>query len=294
MFDLKEATDELSLAAYIQTHPEFQYLADTWDSERNKFFTLDTLPANSGRQVWWVCSRGHEHKASLKKKLAGFGKRCGACRKEEPSSNRPTVASAYKRLVSEWGAKNNISPEAVSTKSTGQFWWKCSKGHEYQMSLKHKLQGGWCPKHSLNGTSRIEIIFRDLFAQTLTNVNMDHSHKAVLSDGSSFQVDIEGSHHGIPVVVEYDGSLWHKQKEVVTRDIEKTEQLLSDGFYVIRIRGESLGHLPVTHENLLQLDHCYPSSDKMNLQLRAKAMRWLNKRDEILTPIYAQLKQAKN
>ena len=49
-------------------------------------------------------------------------------------------------LLNKWDyEKNIILPEGITTGSGKKVWWKCTKGHSYEDSVKHQNAGRNCP-----------------------------------------------------------------------------------------------------------------------------------------------------
>lgn len=55
------------------------------------------------------------------------------------------LANKKDYLLEEWSNKNNLSPKEVSYGSNKKFLWKCSKGHEWEASVYHRINGNGCP-----------------------------------------------------------------------------------------------------------------------------------------------------
>lgn len=64
------------------------------------------------------------------------------------------------QLIKEWDfEKNQINPQDVSVWSHKKAWWKCEKGHQYEMSVADRSNGNACPYCS---NHRVLIGFNDL------------------------------------------------------------------------------------------------------------------------------------
>ena len=66
-------------------------------------------------------------------------------------------------LLEEWNwDKNNlleVFPNTTALRANRKVWWKCKKGHEWEMSPDNKLRGKGCP-YCLN--KRVLVGFNDL------------------------------------------------------------------------------------------------------------------------------------
>jgi very-short-patch-repair endonuclease len=119
-------------------------LAKEWHPTRNEGLTPRDVRPNSHKYVWWVCQEGHEWKAIIANRNKGKG--CPFCSGKKSSSTNnllvvnPTVAN-------EWHPSKNgqLTPKDVTYGSTKKVWWMCTKGHEWQATVKHRNHGTGCP-----------------------------------------------------------------------------------------------------------------------------------------------------
>ena len=56
-------------------------LAKEWNYEKNNELTPSDVMPNSGKKVWWKCSKGHEWQASVTKR--NYGRGCPECAKQK-------------------------------------------------------------------------------------------------------------------------------------------------------------------------------------------------------------------
>jgi hypothetical protein len=61
-------------------------LASEWNYERNDVLTPMEVMPNSGKKVWWKCSKGHEWQAIIQNRNKGQG--CPVCAKEKRSKRK--------------------------------------------------------------------------------------------------------------------------------------------------------------------------------------------------------------
>lgn len=110
-----------------------------------------------------------------------------------------------------------------------------------------------------NGTSQVEQEFRDVFSKHFTSINVSSSIKTKIQE-KWLQLDIVGILYGCQVVIEYDGSYWHNNDEVVEKDKVKTLSLLADGYTVVRIREHHHTKLPflgISHPRYYELKYVF-------------------------------------
>ena len=120
-------------------------LAKDWNYERNNGLTpTDVLP-NSGKKVWWKCSKGHEWQATIVNRNRGRG--CPYCAGRKTIKGYNDLQTVNPALANEWNYENNngLTPKDVMPNSGKKVWWKCSKGHEWQATIDHRNKGTGCP-----------------------------------------------------------------------------------------------------------------------------------------------------
>lgn len=63
-----------------------------------------------------------------------------------PPPNR-SLGTLFPIVAKEWHPKNNgsVSPDKVHPSSNHKFWWRCSRGHEWQATPGHRVSGQGCP-----------------------------------------------------------------------------------------------------------------------------------------------------
>lgn len=77
------------------------------------------------------------------------------------------------QLLSEWDSEKNLtlgfSPEKLKLKSNKAPWWKCEKGHSWQMEVYHRTDGRNCPycnhKRVLKGFNDLFTLFPEIVSE---------------------------------------------------------------------------------------------------------------------------------
>lgn len=142
-----------------------------------------------------------------------------------------TFESKSPILASQWHPTANgklKSSDVPPYSNNPEIWWKCSKGHSYQMSTNKRLNGRGC-RFCKKQVSLIEYclficIFKS-YSSTTTQVTLNRNWKMDI-----FMCDK-------PLCIEYDGYRWHKDN--IERDRIKNN-ILKDYGDVVRIREEGL------------------------------------------------------
>lgn len=118
-------------------------LVKEW-SPKNEY-NLDTYKANSKRYAWWVCSKGHEWKATIKGRFSGHG--CPYCGGRLPVPGVNDAATLCPDLIPEWASDLNGERKLSEFGRGSEYraWWRCKKGHTWQSTIGHRAEGKGCP-----------------------------------------------------------------------------------------------------------------------------------------------------
>lgn len=120
-------------------------LLNEWDYEKNKALAPTKISSGFHGKVWWKCKNGHEWEAAVYSRfLEDVG--CPICKNRRILPGYNDFAHLRPDLLQEWDfSKNNINPEEVGAGSAKKIWWKCKKGHEWQNTIVHRVNGQNCP-----------------------------------------------------------------------------------------------------------------------------------------------------
>ncbi|MBO5020338.1 MAG: zinc-ribbon domain-containing protein, partial [Clostridia bacterium] len=120
-------------------------LAKEWNQEKNNGLTPMAVMPNSGKKVWWKCSKGHEWQAIIAHRNRGSG--CPYCSGRYTVKGESDLQTVNPTLAKEWNYERNneLTPKDVTSSSNKKVWWKCSKGHEWQAVIAHRNKGSGCP-----------------------------------------------------------------------------------------------------------------------------------------------------
>ncbi|MBQ5676407.1 MAG: hypothetical protein IIV45_15290 [Lachnospiraceae bacterium] len=213
-------------------------LAEEWNYEKNGDLKLEEFTANSNKDVWWKCSKGHVWHASIANRSKGNG--CPVCNSERKTSF-PEYALAYylKRsgldVVHSYRAKGYeldiyIPSLKIAIEYDGYYWHKNRMRKDIEKNYKckkdgiklYRLREGLPP---LNDSS-IDYIVQE------NQKNLSKVLEAVLSEiiGDCISVDMETDAVAIEnlrVLTEKENSLffsnpettgeWHYEKNGVLK-----------------------------------------------------------------------------
>lgn len=125
----------------------FPKVAAQWHPTKNGSMTPNDVSAGSSTEHWWLCSEGHEWKASVCNRTKGRG--CPYCGNKLVLKGYNDLATTKPDLVDEWDFDKNvdISPYEVTAGSSRKVWWKCGAcGHSWKTTVASRVSGCGCSK----------------------------------------------------------------------------------------------------------------------------------------------------
>ena len=141
-------------------------LKKEWDFEKNKHLDPSRLGKGSNTKAWWKCPKGHSYEMMIKRKSAGAG--CHYCSSHKVLTGFNDFQTAFPDIAKEWDYEKNVgkAPNKYTKHSSEKVWWKCPKGHSYQMTIHQRASGGSCPICSnhklLVGFNDLSTLYPDL------------------------------------------------------------------------------------------------------------------------------------
>lgn len=122
------------------THPE---LSVEWDNSKNTLKPEEVL-AGSKQKIWWLCKKGHSYEATVAHRTNGSN--CPYCVNQKILKGYNDLQTLMPEIAEDWDYDKNVKrPDEVSFGSPKRVWWKCKKGHEYEMTINHRTHGTNCP-----------------------------------------------------------------------------------------------------------------------------------------------------
>ncbi len=137
-------------------------IAKEWNYEKNGRLIPEHLTANSGKRVWWICSKGHEWQSTVDNRNKGYG--CPYCSNKKVLKGYNDLQTTNPFLANEWNYIKNqtLKPENFTANSKQKVWWQCSNGHEWQATIGSRNSGVGCPycigKNVLKGYNDLQTI----------------------------------------------------------------------------------------------------------------------------------------
>ena len=255
----KAATTRRKHLEAAESNPDYTRLtpeiASQWHPTKNEPLKRSTISPESRRKIWWldpVC--GHEFIATPRERDKYQRWRCPEC-----NTVLDSLAFHYPEIAEEWSNENRLSawhvrPHATTLQTLPE--WICRKdpSHSWNASPSSRVNGSRCPMCRTAGKSEVELLYAraasDLWVSVLSGQRV-RSPKFI--NHASWSVDILASlPDGRSLVIEYDGSSWHRDK--VNIDREKTLDLLTAGYLVCRLRESPLPSLEVESEPYFELE----------------------------------------
>ena len=217
------------------TNPE--YLKE-WNYDRNKDIRPEDIMSGSHTQVWWICNKGHEWKASPNHRISK-GRGCPyCCHNPAVLTGENDLETVYPLLIKEWDyEKNDIKPSEITAKSNKVVWWKCYKGHEWRTSIEHRANGSGCP-YCARGAQTSFPEQAVYYYVSKAYPDAFHKYKDLFTKkGMELDVYIPSLKTGI----EYDGIAFHNDERQIKNDNEKTKICKLNDIYLIRIKEDPTG-----------------------------------------------------
>lgn len=183
-------------------------IAKQWNYERNIDLKPTDVTYGSHQKVWWRCNDGHEWKAMISNRI---GRGCPYC-SGRSATDKNSLAVRYLELLKEWdyGKNSKLDPNKVTFKSHKKVWWKCEKGHEWDMMVFQRTVRQCCPYCHIGNYSKIAIKWLNEIANK-NNIHVQHAE----NDGE-YKIRINKRLRGVDgyceennTIYEYDGCFYH-------------------------------------------------------------------------------------
>lgn len=167
-------------------------IAKEFHPTKNKSVKLENYKEGSGKKVWWKCKNGHEWKAVINTRTKrGYG--CPYCSGALIYQGESDFLTLFPNIAKEVHPTKNkgIDLEKIGGKTSMKIWWKCPKGHEYEMAInKRTVRGSGCPfcsgRYAIKGENDLKTLFPETIRFWNEEINGDmsnyksHSSKKVM------------------------------------------------------------------------------------------------------------------
>lgn len=194
-----------------------------WNCDLNGSHTIEELISNPSATYWFTCSKGH----NFRKTLRDFSpEHCPTCKKKTIPATVPSrkfkgksFAECSPHLLEYWNyRKNKEKPnEVYIDTSKKKYWFTCTEGHEFQLTIKEVLSGKWCVYCSDNfSENRMTIICNELMEAIFDNVSVASEGNIVLIEDLHLAIALYSEHH-----FRFSRSFYQKESQF-------TNQLMKD------------------------------------------------------------------
>lgn len=255
----KFCSNKTILKGYNDFYYKYPDLAKEWDYKKNNI-TPNEIFGGETKKRFWLCPLNHSYQMSPNKRTTS-SQNCHYCSNQKTLVGYNDLATTRPDLAKKWHPTKNekYTPHTIRKGMKVDVWWLCDKGHEWKRKMIHQNASLVdCPECSLIQSSAIEqLIFKKISPLLKNPVNGNKLPSPYLK-AEKTSVDISGIYNNVLVVIEYDGSYWHQNKEDV--DIRKTRGLIDSDIFVIRIRENKLDFLNYDDKKFVQLRHLYKSN----------------------------------
>lgn len=137
-----------------------------WHPTKNGNLKPDMITDGSRKAVWWLCEKGHEWQATVTDRVRGRG--CPICANQRMLSGYNDLETRHPLVAREWHPTKNgdLKPYMVMHKSRKKVWWLGSCGHEWQATIKDRVDGTGCPickgKQILRGENDLATLYPNI------------------------------------------------------------------------------------------------------------------------------------
>ena len=218
------------------THPD---VTKTWHPTKNGSLNPTDVSYGQNKDVWWLCSDGHEWKSKISVRCKNG---CPICSNFLIVPGINDLTTTNPELALEWHPTKNgtLKPTDVTYGSQKYAWWKCKEGHEWKCMISSRAKdGNGCPICSesrgeksvrsvlknLQIDFKEQYVFNDRFFNIKGRLKDDFAilknHKVVAT------IEYHGEQHYRPIDFAGKGELWAKEQLIINqaRDTTKTEYL---------------------------------------------------------------------
>jgi hypothetical protein len=232
------AGKKVSVTNMLARYPE---LVAEFDLAANAPETPETLSDSSGKQVWWRCPMGPDHRWRARvssRALHGHG--CVFCAGHRVSVTNSLAACCPQAAADLDPALNDgLRGEQVTAGSGRVVTWACPNGfgHIWQTTVRSRVAAlaaghGGCPQCQPRGVSQRQLAVASALAHALPGLSVDPRPPAITSQGRRWRPDITVAE--LHLLIEYDGVYYHRGRE--DHDTQKSAALRAAGWTVIRMR----------------------------------------------------------
>lgn len=98
----------------------------------------DEVTIGSGREVEWVCKKGHHYSCEVRSRVNGKEDMCPVCSNRIVLKGFNDLKTTHPDLAAEWDPENEIKPDEVTYGSGIEVGWVCPRGHKYRITVNQR------------------------------------------------------------------------------------------------------------------------------------------------------------
>ena len=192
-----------------------------WHPTLNGDLTPYKVTVNSGKDIWWQCSKNCKHVWKQKINIRANGHSCPYCSGRYPSEDN-NLLFYNPKLCEEWDYKKNKKLPSEYTPNSGQYaWWVCKKcRHEWKTMISARSSGTGCPEcNESKGEKKIKEFF-DL--KNICYIPQKEFNGLTGVGGCLLSYDFYLPQYNL--LLEYQGEYHHKKQSHVSIKKFKTQQ----------------------------------------------------------------------
>ena len=127
---------------------EYPLISSEWDYEKNDNLSPESCTPRSDLIVWWLCSKNHSWRASIKNRTTNKSG-CPFCNHKRAIPGETDFQTRFPDIAKQWDfAKNgSLLPSEVLPFSNKKVWWKCEKGHSWQAKIENRVVSSCANTH---------------------------------------------------------------------------------------------------------------------------------------------------
>lgn len=226
-------TNSKVLKGYNDLKSQNPYISSQWNYEKNGSLLPENVLVSSSKKVWWICEKGHEWETTISSRTKILPRHhkflgCPYCANKKVWIGYNDLKTTNPDIASEWNYEKNgdLLPTMVTAGSGKRVWWKCKRGHEWQVAVCNRLYNN-CPTCSCGrATSMPEqaiVYYLSKYFEVKSRVEL-----------FGYEVDIYLPDYSI--AIEYDGIRYHHSEKSLERELKKDEILSINGVHLIRVK----------------------------------------------------------
>ena len=258
-------SNRLALKGYNDLLTINPKLAKEWNFKKNGNLKPDMVTSNSNKKVWWRCDKGHEWEISIYDRNNGSG--CPICLNRNVLKGYNDLVTVNPELAKEWNYEKNgnLKPDMVTSNSNKKVWWKCERGHEWQVSIVGRNASG----------SKCPICTKELqtsFPEQAIYYYIKKLFPDAINGDRHLNIELDIYIPSLKFAIEYDGIFWHKDKK---RDERKNNICKENKIVLFRVREDN--NCPWTENDYLKIGYC-TGSDSSIEEVTNKIISFLGKK----------------